>query len=213
MGRRVADDGHAAAEKRYQMLLEASPVAIFHATFDGELVYVNRRWCEIAGRSLQRINVPTWRSVIHPDDVDVAESRLRLAFESGADFEEDFRLLTPLGEVRWVAVRSVPLSVTDERSVGRLGTMEDVSEHRITQKALQRSEELHRSVIESMSEGIYIQAADGLLIESNPAARRLLGTPSGDLRDVDVIQEDGTSLQQRHFPQPSRCEQAPCAMS
>ena len=36
-----------------------------------------------------------------------------------------------------------------------------------------------------MTEGIYIQAADGHLIEANPAARRLLGTPSGDLRDVD----------------------------
>ena len=117
-----------------------------------------------------------------------------------ADFEEEFRLLTPLGEVRWVAVRSVPFSVTDERSVGRLGTMEDVSERRAAQEALQRSEELHRSVIESMTEGIYIQAADGHLIESNPAARRLLGTPSGDLRDVAVVREDGTSLPKSQFP-------------
>ncbi|HUP73480.1 MAG TPA: ATP-binding protein [Acidimicrobiales bacterium] len=196
----VADDGRATAEKRYQMLLESSPVAIFHAGFDGELLYVNRKWCEIAGRSLQRISVPTWRSVIHPDDVEDAESRLRRAFETGADFEEDFRLLTPLGEVRWVAVRSVPFSVTDERSVGRLGTMENVSERHVAQEALQRSEELHRSVIEGMSEGIYVQAADGLLIESNPAARRLVGTASGDLRDVVVVQEDGTSLKQRQFP-------------
>ena len=196
----ASDDDRATAEKRYQMLLESSPVAIFHAGFDGELVYVNRKWCEIAGRSVQRINVPTWRSVIHPDDVDGAEGRLRYAFETGGDFEDDFRLLTPLGEIRWVAVRSVPFSVTDERSVGRLGTMEDVSEHHVAQEALQRSEELHRSVIEGMSEGIYVQAAAGRLIESNRAAQRLAGTPSGDLRDVVVVQEDGTNLEQRQFP-------------
>jgi PAS domain S-box-containing protein len=189
-----AEDGRALAEQRYQTLLESSPIGIFHGSFTGELVYVNRKWCEIAGRSLQRITTPTWRSVIHPDDVDLAESRLRQAFETGADFEEYFRLLTPLGEVRWVAVRSVPFSVTDERSVGRIGTMEDVTERRAAQDALQRSEELHRSVIEGMSEGIYIQAADGQLIESNAAARRLLGNPSGDLRDVTVVREDGTSL-------------------
>jgi PAS domain-containing protein len=149
---------------------------------------------------LQRISVPTWRSVIHPDDVEDAESRLRRAFETGADFEQDFRLLTPLGEVRWVAVRSVPFSVTDERSVGRLGTMENVSEHHVAQDALQRSEELHRSVIEGMSEGIYVQAADGRLIESNAAARRLAGNASGDLRDVVVVHEDGTGLLQRQLP-------------
>jgi PAS domain S-box-containing protein len=198
--RRYAEHGRAVAEQRYQTLLESSPIGIFHGSFTGELVYVNRKWCEIAGRSLQRIATPTWRSVIHPDDVDVAESRLRSAFETGADFEEEFRLLTPLGEVRWVAVRSVPLSVTDERSAGRLGTMEDVSERRAAQDALLRSEELHRSVIESMSEGVYIQAADGHLIESNAAARRLLGTPSGDLRDVSVVREDGTTLAKSQLP-------------
>ncbi|MEO5841066.1 MAG: ATP-binding protein [Acidimicrobiales bacterium] len=207
-----ADEGRATAEQRYQMLLESSPVAIFHADLDGELVYVNRQWCEIAGRSLQRISVPTWCSVIHPDDFEVADGRLRRAFESGADFEEDFRVLTPLGEVRWVAVRSVPFGVTDERSVGRLGTMEDVSERHMAQEALERSEELHRSVIESMSEGIYVQAADGLLIESNPAAQRLVGAPSGDLRDVVVVREDGTSLLQRQFPAAVALRTgAPCA--
>ena len=194
------EHGRAVAEQRYRTLLESSPVGIFHASFTGDLVYVNRKWCEIAGRSLQRITTPTWRSVIHPDDADLAESRLRRAFETGADFEEDFRLLTPLGEVRWVAVRSVPFSVTDERSAGRLGTMEDVSERRAAQDALQRSEELHRSVIEGMSEGICIQAADGQVIESNAAARRLLGTPSGDLRDVSVVREDGTRLPKSQFP-------------
>ena len=194
-----------ATEQRYQMLLESSPVGIFHGSFTGELVYVNRKWCEIAGRSLQRITTPTWRSVIHPDDVDVAENQLRRAFETGADFEEAFRLLTPLGEIRWVSVRSVPLSVTDERSAGRLGTMEDVTERHGAQQALQRSEDLHRSVIETMTEGIYIQAADGHLIESNPASKRLLGTPSGDLRDVAVFREDGKRLTKRQFPRRSHC--------
>ena len=195
-----AQDSRSAAEQRYQRLLETSSIGIFHASYSGELVYVNKKWCEIAGRSLQRINVPTWRSVIHPADVELAESRLRRAFETGGDFEEEFRLLTPRGEARWVAVRSVPFSLTDERSVGRLGTMEDVGERHATQEALQQSEDLHRSVIEAMTEGICIQAADGRLIESNPAARRLLGTPSGDLRDVTIIREDGATLSESELP-------------
>jgi signal transduction histidine kinase len=55
-------------------------------------------------------------------------------------------------------------------------------------------------VIEGMSEGIYVQAADGRLIESNAAARRLAGNASGDLRDVVVVHEDGTGLLQRQLP-------------
>jgi len=78
--------------------------------------------------------------------------------------------------------------------------MEDVSERHAAQEALLRSEELHRSVIEAMAEGICIQTADGRLVESNPAARRLIGTPSGDLRDVVVVCEDGTALSRSDYP-------------
>ena len=121
-------------------------------------------------------------------------------FETGADFEENFRLRTPDGEIRWVTVRSVPIEAIDGRTVGRLGTMEDVSERRAAQEALRHSEQLYRSVIETMTEGVYIQDAWGQLIESNPAARRLLGAPSGDLRDVAVVREDGTALPASQFP-------------
>jgi PAS domain S-box-containing protein len=137
---------------------------------------------------------------MHPDDSEIASNRLRRGFGAGESVEEDFRVVTPHGEVRWVTVRSVPVSTTDETNMGRLGTMEDVSERRVEQEALRRSEELYRSVIESMTEGVYIQDATGHLIGSNSAARRLLGVRSGDLRDVTVVQEDGTAFPPSELP-------------
>ncbi|HUP72003.1 MAG TPA: PAS domain S-box protein [Acidimicrobiales bacterium] len=198
--RREAEKNLAVLERRHRTLLEMSPVGMFRSSSRGELLFVNRKWCEIAGRPWERDATPTWKSVMHPDDFAVASNRLRRGFEAGEDLEEDFRLLTPLGEVRWVTVRSVPVSVTDERRMGRIGMMEDVSERRAEQEALRRSEELYRSVIESMTEGVYIQDARGHLIESNVAARRLLAVRSGDLRDVTVVQEDGTPLPPNQFP-------------
>jgi PAS domain S-box-containing protein len=126
--------------------------------------------------------------------------RLRHGLETGADFEEDFRLLTPGRRVRWVTVRSVPIGVSDEMTDGRLGTMEDVSERRAVQEALRRSEELYRSVIETMTEGVVIETAEGVLVEANPAARTLLGINSGDLREVRAMREDGTALPADEFP-------------
>jgi PAS domain S-box-containing protein len=198
--RRDAEKSLADAEQRYRTLLEMSPIGMFHVSLTGDLIYVNRKWCEIAGRPALRDTTPTWESVMHPDDFEVAARMLRTGFETGADFEENFRLLTPHGEIRWVTLRSVPIGVTDGRTVGRLGTMEDVTERRAVQEALRRSEELYRSVIETMTEGVYIQDAAGHLIESNPAARRLLGAPSGDMRDVAVVREDGTALPVSQLP-------------
>jgi PAS domain S-box-containing protein len=198
--RREAEKSLAIAEQRHRTMLEMSPVGMFHADLTGDLIYVNRKWCEIAGRSSDRDMTPTWKSVMHPDDFETATRQLRVGFETGADFEEDFRLLTAFGEVRWVTVRSVPISVTDESRVGRFGIMDDVSERRAAQEALRHSEELYRSVIETMTEGVCIQDAFGNLIESNAAARRLLGIASGDLRDVAIVREDGTALPASEFP-------------
>lgn len=198
--RREAEKSLAVLEQRHRTLLEMSPVGMFRASASGELLFVNRKWCEIVGLPWDRDTTPTWQSVMHPEDFEVAANRLRRGFEAGEDMEEDFRVLTPLGEVRWVTVRTVPVSVTDERRMGRLGMMEDVSERRAEQEALRRSEELYRSVIESMTEGVCIQDARGRLLESNEAARRLLGVRSGDLRDVTVVREDGTLLPVNQYP-------------
>ena len=93
-----------------------------------------------------------------------------------------------------MTVRSVPIGVTDEMTDGRLGTMEDVSERRAVQEALRRSEELYRSVIETMTEGVVIETAQGVVVEANRAARSLVGTRSGDLREVAVIREEHVSF-------------------
>ena len=198
--RREAETSLAGAEQRYRTLLEMSPIGMFHVSLTGELIYVNRKWCGIVGRSPLPGTTPTWESVMHPDDFEIAARMLRAGFETEADFEENFRLQTPDGEIRWVTVRSVPIEATDGIMAGRLGTMEDVTAHRAAEDALRRREELYRSVIETMTEGVYIQDAAGHLIESNPAARRLLGAPSGDLRDVAVVREDGTALPAGEFP-------------
>ncbi|MEO5838351.1 MAG: PAS domain S-box protein [Acidimicrobiales bacterium] len=198
--RREAETALVLSEERHRALLEMSPVGMFHASTIGALIDVNRKWCAIAGRRFDRDAVPTWESVMHPDDFEAASAGLRQGFETGADFEVEFRLLTPSGEVRWVNVRSMPTRGTDDGEVGRLAMMDNVSERRAVQEALRRSEDMHRSVIDTMTEGVYVKDASGHLIESNPAARRILQTPSGDLREVAVVGEDGTALTLSELP-------------
>jgi PAS domain S-box-containing protein len=192
--RREAERTLAATELQYRTWHEMSPIGLFRANSFGDLVYVNSKWREIVGWPTEREEVPTWNAIIHPEDFETAMWRLRHGIEAGADFEEDFRLLTPGRLVRWVTVRLVPIGLGDEMTEGRLGTMEDVSERRWAQDALRRSEELYRSVIETMTEGVVIETAEGALVEANPAAQSLVGVASGDLRDAVVIHDDRTGI-------------------
>jgi PAS domain S-box-containing protein len=72
---------------------------------------------------------------------------------------------------------------------------------------IRESEERHRSVVSTLSEGILIQDTAGKIVACNPSAERILETPrdrllgsSGMGAEWELIREDGTALPQSEFP-------------
>lgn len=58
-----------------------------------------------------------------------------------------------------------------------IATVRDVSDRSAMLRALRTSEELHRSVVESLHEGIVVHAADGTISACNKRAEEILGLP------------------------------------
>jgi diguanylate cyclase (GGDEF)-like protein/PAS domain S-box-containing protein len=54
-------------------------------------------------------------------------------------------------------------------------TVRDVTDRRRAEIALQESEELNRSLIAALPDGVVLMSADGQIIDANPAAERILG--------------------------------------
>ncbi len=78
-------------------------------------------------------------------------------------------------------------------------TMFDITELKLAQTALRESEERYRTVINTMSEGVVLQSADGVIQTTNAAAQRILGLSQDEItghksRDPRwrAIHEDGS---------------------
>ncbi|MEE9390804.1 MAG: PAS domain-containing protein [Candidatus Aminicenantaceae bacterium] len=56
------------SQERYKSLTEASPVGIFHSDSQGDFLYVNERWVEIARLSPEEAYGKGWENALHPDD-------------------------------------------------------------------------------------------------------------------------------------------------
>src|SRR6266853_230786 len=56
------------SEQRFRMLAESSPVGIFLSGADDNCLFVNPRWCEIAGISKEEAQGKGWIKAIHPED-------------------------------------------------------------------------------------------------------------------------------------------------
>ena len=86
-----------------------------------------------------------------------------------------------------------------EGPVSRLLTLSaDITDQRLAEEALKRSEHLNRSIVESLSEGVILQSEDGSIFRCNARAQEILGLSADQIRDFDekasrwqVIREDG----------------------
>jgi diguanylate cyclase (GGDEF)-like protein/PAS domain S-box-containing protein len=125
-------------DQRYQALASAVPVGLYEADTDFHCQFVNDRWCELSGMSREEAVGLGWAETLHPDDYDrVGEAWLKMA-ERGGEFNLEYRYLQPNGRVVWVAGRAVAVRDADGHPASFLGTVTDITEHRLVEERLTR---------------------------------------------------------------------------
>ncbi|WP_449289577.1 sensor histidine kinase [Natrinema salaciae] len=126
------------SEARFRMLAEnLEDIVWIGAPETNELLYVNPAYEELTGRDREALydDPLAVANGIHPDDrerVDAAYGDL-----SDEEFDEEFRVVTPDGEIRWLHARA--RRVRDaERDVSRIvGIAEHVTERKERERALE----------------------------------------------------------------------------
>jgi PAS domain S-box-containing protein len=125
------------SEERFRTLATNVPVAIFQADPRGECVYVNPRWCEIAGVPEDEALGKGWAQALHPDDRDRLAKEWGELTASGLDVLplSDRRFRRPDGRVTWLAGSAVSLRDESGDLTGYIGTLMDLTEQRRAQEA------------------------------------------------------------------------------
>jgi PAS domain S-box-containing protein len=93
-----------ASEERFARIFDQTAVGIIQCELDGRFLFVNKRFCEITGRTAQELLKLRVPDITHPDDWDNdAEHRRRLVTD-GIPFSVEKRYLRPDGSEVWVNV-------------------------------------------------------------------------------------------------------------
>ena len=169
--RRETERRLAATESRFRLLAGSLPVGVHQRDRSGRLVYVNRAWCDITGIREAAALGQDHIEVVHPDDREqVLDASQRLA-ERGGSYHQQFRVLRPDGDVRWVSSRAGWYPGPDGRHAGYVGSLEDIT------SLLAAQEERNRlaSIVEMTSDQVGIVDDHGFLVYVNAAAREAYG--------------------------------------
>jgi PAS domain S-box-containing protein len=130
-------------EERFRVLAEVSPAGIFSSDPEGRCMFVNRRWCEIAGMSAEEAAGEGWKRALHPDDRARVDAGWGEAVRSRQSSAAEFRFVRPDGTVTWLVGQSRQHFHADGTLAGYVGTITDVT-------SLKRAEE-ERKRLEAQS--------------------------------------------------------------
>jgi PAS domain S-box-containing protein len=99
-------------------------------------------------------------SVIHPEDRDGKNNRVVQAMGAGSnavDFQGEYRIVWPDGQVRWVLSRGKIRRDAEGRVLEVVGTVQDITERKIAEQSLRESEERFRVALKDSPITVFSQ--------------------------------------------------------
>jgi PAS domain S-box-containing protein len=166
------------AEKQLRKLLRAveqSPVSIVMTDLDGNIEYANPHACNTTGYSLDGLIGKNPRVLKSGETSEVEYSHLWNSISNGSVWRGVFHNKRKNGELYWESSQITPVLNSDGEITSYLSIKEDITERKALQESLLASEEKHRTLYETMSQGVIYHGAKGEIIMANPAAERILG--------------------------------------
>jgi PAS domain S-box-containing protein len=130
----------ASAERELRLTLDSIPALAWRTRADGFAEYLNKRWLDYTGFSLEQAQGWDWQVAVHPDDRAALREAWLKMLASGKPGEVEARMRRFDGTYRWFLFRSEPRRDEAGVIVGWYGTNTDIEDRKWAESALLRSE-------------------------------------------------------------------------
>lgn len=124
------------SEARFRLVCNTAPVMIWMSGADGHFSYVNQRWLDFTGRSIEEELGNGWSQIVDPHDLILCMDTYRSAFEHLQSFKMECRMRRNDGEYRWISGTGVPRFDHDGRFAGYIGSCTDITDNKLAEQAL-----------------------------------------------------------------------------
>ncbi|HEX2911431.1 MAG TPA: PAS domain S-box protein [Chloroflexia bacterium] len=160
--------------------------------------------------------VEDYLKLIHPDDRKVVLQKIKATFESGQEFQTEFRFVLPDGMVRWAESKGRIISNIPDQATRIVGIVNDITARKLAEEQVLRSELRFRSLIENSTDIIELIRADRQVVYRSPSFARITGYSPHELDTTEsftLIHPDDLQRVQTYFeavkegyPRPEKIE-------
>lgn len=193
-----------AQSKRLALVAQKTTTSVIITDADGRIEWVNSAFCKMTGYGFSEVVGRKPGEFFPPPNADPASLGMmchcmaaRTACEIDAvNYKKD-------GTPYWLNSKMDPVFDGDHRLEYFIAVQNDISDRKETEAELFASRERLESIFNAVSDGVVVLAKDGL-VESNPAAQRILGLSQPQMATIKsmaslqaalhMVNEDGDAF-------------------
>jgi len=151
------------SERQLRLVIDTIPAMAWSLLPDGALDFINHRWLEYTGLTLQEA-LKQAKGTIHPEDLSRVMEKWGRDMAAGNLSEDEMRLRRADGEYRWFLIRTVPLRDEQGNIVKWYGTSTDIEDRKRAEDTLRRNQAFFAAEAQRIS-GLLKTATPGRRLE------------------------------------------------
>jgi formate hydrogenlyase transcriptional activator len=170
---------------RLQTIIDSVPSFLWTSFPDGSKEYLNKRWFEYTGLTLEQGKGLGWTVVVHPDDLDRLQREWVVLVEARRPGELETRIRKYDGEYRWFLIRLVPELDQEGKLVRWFGSNTDIEDRKRAEKKLLEDERELRRITDAIPQTIVVLDPSGFPLYANQALLDYTGLTMQDVVTSD----------------------------
>jgi len=170
------------SEERFRTLVEATTSIVWTTDPDGGFSEPQDSWRDYTGQSWPDHQGYGWAEMIHPDDIGEVKRTWAQSLETQTNYLAEGRLWSAVENAyRHFLVRAVPLLNKDGSVQKWIGTVADIHERKMAEKATQESEARLAGILDIAPEAVIAIGKNMNIRLFNKGAERIFGYTSEEV--------------------------------
>ncbi|MDF1550291.1 MAG: PAS domain S-box protein, partial [Bacteroidales bacterium] len=173
------------SEEKYRNLMDNMNEVLMMVDNDDKVLYINKKFTEKLGYEPEEIiGKIGYQLLLDKEDQQIIlNANQERLHKKISQYETKFRAKN--GKKIDFLISGAPVFDSEGKTIGSIGSMTDISDRILAEKALKESEQRYKTVIEAIPDIIMISDLKGNIIFGNEALERITGITTADYRNLN----------------------------